>query len=97
MAKLQTIKAADESITEAAFWCPGCEYVHVIRAAGPKAWNWNGSLDRPTFTPSYLVARGTDHACHSFITDGNIQFLNDCHHKLAGQTVEIPDWPVWPE
>lgn len=31
--------------------------------------------------------------CHSFITDGRIQFLGDCTHKLAGQTVEIPPWP----
>jgi hypothetical protein len=29
--------------------------------------------------------------CHSFITDGKIQFLSDCTHKLAGQTVELPD------
>jgi hypothetical protein len=29
--------------------------------------------------------------CHSFITDGFIQFLDDCTHPLAGQTVEIPD------
>ena len=30
--------------------------------------------------------------CHSFVADGKIQFLSDCSHKLAGQTVEIPDW-----
>lgn len=30
--------------------------------------------------------------CHSFVTDGKIQFLSDCTHELAGQTVEIPDW-----
>lgn len=30
--------------------------------------------------------------CHSFVTDGKIQFLSDCTHALAGQTVEIPDW-----
>ena len=30
--------------------------------------------------------------CHSFIADGKIQFLSDCTHKLAGQTVELPDW-----
>jgi hypothetical protein len=30
--------------------------------------------------------------CHSFVTDGRIQFLNDCTHELAGQTVDIPDW-----
>lgn len=31
--------------------------------------------------------------CHSFITDGRIQFLGDCTHALAGQTVDLPDWP----
>lgn len=30
--------------------------------------------------------------CHSFVTDGRIQFLGDCTHKLAGQTVDIPAW-----
>lgn len=30
--------------------------------------------------------------CHSFVTDGKIQFLSDCTHSLAGQTVDIPDW-----
>lgn len=30
--------------------------------------------------------------CHSFIRDGKIQFLTDCTHALAGQTVDIPDW-----
>ena len=28
--------------------------------------------------------------CHSFITDGRIQFLNDCTHALAGHTVPLP-------
>jgi hypothetical protein len=31
--------------------------------------------------------------CHSFVTDGCIQFLGDCTHELAGQTVDLPDWP----
>jgi hypothetical protein len=30
--------------------------------------------------------------CHSFITDGRIQFLGDSTHEKANQTVEIPDW-----
>ena len=29
--------------------------------------------------------------CHSFITDGKIQFLSDSTHGLAGQTVELPE------
>lgn len=27
--------------------------------------------------------------CHSFITDGRIQFLGDCSHALANQTVPL--------
>jgi hypothetical protein len=30
--------------------------------------------------------------CHSFVTDGRIQFLGDCTHALAGQTIDLPDW-----
>ena len=29
--------------------------------------------------------------CHSFVNDGQIQFLGDCTHALAGQTVPLPD------
>ncbi len=32
------------------------------------------------------------YACHSFVTDGRIQFRSDCTHALAGQTVDLPDW-----
>ena len=79
------------------FYCPGCEQVHQIRAKGPEPrWTFNGDLDKPTFSPSYLLTSdyGTDRkkrVCHSFIRDGKIQFLGDCTHKLAGKTVEIPD------
>jgi len=30
--------------------------------------------------------------CHSFVTNGRIQFLGDCTHVLAGQTVDLPDF-----
>ncbi|HLP99212.1 MAG TPA: DUF6527 family protein [Sideroxyarcus sp.] len=33
-----------------------------------------------------------DTVCHSFVTEGRIQFLGDCTHALAGQTVDIPDF-----
>ena len=32
--------------------------------------------------------------CHSLVTDGQIQFLGDCTHALAGQTLPIPNWPT---
>lgn len=31
--------------------------------------------------------------CHSYVTDGRIQFLGDCTHDLTGQTVDLPHWP----
>lgn len=33
-----------------------------------------------------------DTVCHSFVTDGRIQFLGDCTHALRGQTVALPPW-----
>lgn len=32
--------------------------------------------------------------CHSFVRNGRIQFLGDCTHDLAGQTVELPDMEI---
>ena len=29
--------------------------------------------------------------CHSFVRDGKIQYLSDCTHELAGQTIEMED------
>lgn len=33
--------------------------------------------------------------CHSFVNDGRMQYLNDCTHFLAGQTVELFDEDEW--
>lgn len=29
--------------------------------------------------------------CHSYVTDGQIQYLGDCTHAMAGQTVDLPE------
>lgn len=85
------------------FWCPGCQRGHMVHvdsvnSVGAK-WTFNGNGDAPTFSPSIhlQVEYGDGHRetrCHSFITDGMIQFLGDCTHALAGQTVPLPDWGV---
>lgn len=31
--------------------------------------------------------------CHSFITDGKIEYLGDCTHRFAGQIVKMEDIP----
>jgi hypothetical protein len=77
------------------FHCPGCDFSHPfeVECAIGSGWKWNGSMERPTFTPSLLCnAEAVGFRCHSFVTDGRIQFLSDCDHALAGQTVELPDW-----
>lgn len=97
------------------FFCPGCQEHHGVwteksnELTGAK-WHWNGSLDKPTFSPSILV-RGTvpitdeqrtrimagerieptARVCHSFVREGQIQFLGDCTHALAGQTLDLPE------
>ncbi len=30
--------------------------------------------------------------CHSFVKNGHIEYLSDCTHSLAGQTIEMIDW-----
>lgn len=45
--------------------------------------NWTGEwILGPDGKPLPLV-------CHSFITDGEIRFLDDCTHRLRGQTVPL--------
>lgn len=83
--------------------CPGCEHPHVVPTVGERAWGFNGDMDRPTLTPSVLVypnwkdvdGNVVEHSprCHVFIRDGRIEFLSDCTHALAGQTVDMQDVP----
>jgi hypothetical protein len=85
------------------FWCPGCDGAHQVGIGvgpGPR-WAYNENPDSPTFTPSILVTySGTDAGkdgapparCHSYVTEGRIQFLGDCTHSLAGKTVDLPDF-----
>ncbi|TXK52393.1 anaerobic dehydrogenase [Pontibacter qinzhouensis] len=74
------------------FECPGCKCSHKIDSK----WSYNGNPDKPTLSPSVLVRMDRPphpevKICHSFVKDGNIQFLSDCTHELAGQTVELPE------
>jgi hypothetical protein len=82
-------------------WCPGCGEAHTVWISHTKndgpVWTWNGSLDKPTFSPSLRVNWGDGRLCHSFIRDGQWQFLGDCTHALAGKTVPMPELPEWLE
>jgi len=93
MAKIIRIVQATPESPEFLFACPGCGFDHWFKTTGgAPRWTWNGSFDRPTLSPSLLVTTPTPgRRCHSFIRDGRIQFLRDCDHALAGQTVDLPE------
>jgi hypothetical protein len=94
-----------------AWWCPGCEELHVVSLDGPLRpgetncgpWAWNGDGEAPTFTPSVNVrSAGRDPdkpeskgRCHVYVTAGVINFLGDCQHALVGQSVAMPPLPPW--
>lgn|SRR5574343_92638 len=78
--------------------CPGCKMAHAIHTArySSPRWEFDGNMESPTFSPSILVRwdEGTPpvyHVCHSYIIKGQWQFLSDCTHALAGQTVPMID------
>lgn len=71
---------------------------------GTPNWTWNGSTDFPTLRPSvktegnnFLGDDVTDksnyvpYICHTWVTDGKAQFLDDTTHSLRGQTVDLLD------
>lgn len=57
---------------------------------GTHAWTWNGDTEKPTLRPSVLTENNSGR-CHSWINDGVVQFLQDCSHELAGQSIPLLD------
>ena len=51
---------------------------------------YDSATNGPTLTPSVLVKSSSLGVCHHFVRDGQIQYLSDCTHNLAGQTVPLP-------
>lgn len=86
------------------FWCPGCKSYHGVpvksNISQARCWTWNGDLEKPTLAPSLLIQyngadSGKDGAppsvCHLFVINGQIQYISDSTHALAGKTVEMVD------
>lgn len=86
---------SDEVVIAVQFVCPGCKFPHYLPVNGKKnslgaGWNFNGDEYKPTLTPS-IMSKGGFGVCHSYVTDGKIQFLSDSTHELSGKTVELPN------
>jgi hypothetical protein len=54
---------------------------------GPACW-CTYNRDNPGKTTVFQCGR-----CHVFVRGGMIEFLADCTHAFAGQTVPLPDLP----
>jgi hypothetical protein len=78
------------------WWCPACSEPHQC----DERWTFNGDKERPTFRASVLVHEVDKEdyhrpRCHSYVTDGRIEYLGDCTHAMKGQTVDLPDTDSW--
>lgn len=70
---------------------------------GRPRWTFSGSVESPTLSPSILSKMAFRHVngesapfvCHSFMVNGEMQFLGDCTHSLTNQTIPLPPLPDW--
>ena len=77
------------------FTCPACKEGHMIN----DTWKFNKDFNQPSIKPSINVTGVYKNdegviiksICHSVITNGFINFQDDCTHNLKGQTVELPE------
>jgi hypothetical protein len=94
---VHTVSNPGQNSAKYLIFCPGCSCCHGWN----DRWGFDGNLDSPTVSPSLLVTHLPNYennqlmhngVCHSFIRNGNISFLSDSTHKLAGQTVKLEPW-----
>ena len=84
--------------------CRNCGQHEYPKVGKPGAtWSFNGDRTTPTFSPSMnelVNGPGPDHRpdidtmrCHFTITNGMIQYHDDCTHELRGVTATLQEWP----
>lgn len=90
MAKLKPLNDTTGKLSVYVFYCPGCKNCHHYDLS---RWQFNGNLELPSFTPSLrIIGPNNSTLCHLYVTNGKIQYCNDCPHNLSGQTVDMLDW-----
>jgi hypothetical protein len=58
-AQLTNVGTEQTPETRILWYCPGCKCSHGVPVPPhAKAWQWNGSLEAPTLSPSVLVTSG---------------------------------------
>lgn len=88
MAKIKEFRYTSQGVPMVSYLyhCPGCNTEHSF---GTDKHTFNGDLENPTITPSLF--KNWEPVCHSFITNGKIQFCDDSWHELRGKTVDLPE------
>jgi len=83
-------------------YCPACDSKHGIavkQSGGNVKHFFNNDGDKPTFTPDVKIDYMLDNEmnldrhglCHYTITDGIIQYHDDCTHDFAGKSITLPN------
>lgn len=115
VAKIHHVTDGDDTYDAIWLWCPGCAAqpqkssgLHSLPVTGDGSkrptWDWNGELEAVTLNPSILTHFNygdppTAYVCHSYLRNGQWEFLTDSTHDLAGKKVPmgpLPDWIVRP-
>lgn len=87
-------------------YCPGCECMHSFTIEAPVGptgkqlnngitWEWDGNLERPTFSPS-LLCFNTVHVCrdeHTYTLCEDTDF-ESCGHRSHGYAWRLSDGTV---
>lgn len=78
--------------------CPISDRILPVITKGDRkntpCWTWNGDTEKPTLKPSILTKTEYNEkviVCHSFVTDGIVEFLPDCTHDSAGKILDLLD------
>lgn len=105
--KIEPLTDSEGKLHHYEFFCNGCSLYHSFRVALAKnerrdapVWKFNGDVENPTFSPSLLVTlrdtptgSGKTAKCHLHLRNGQLQYLSDCTHDLAGTTVPVQAEP----
>lgn len=86
------------------FFCPGCDEAHMVGPNWSFNGDYDRPTFSPSILVTGKrritddeydrimageVVDVPDMRCHSFVVDGQIQFLGDCSHELAGKTIPL--------
>ena len=94
MAKIKALCKDGGELYGYQFYCPGCKGRHEINTT----WSFDGNFESPTISPSihvrwdgFVDEEKITKICHTFVRNGEIQYLGDCTHRLANTTVPMEE------